>query len=63
MQPDYTSGIWQFEGLAFVPNGTSGATIVQIHGVAHGSTTIILRIYDGDMRYYKYTGDSYLFIR
>ncbi|KAI3806422.1 hypothetical protein L1987_22327 [Smallanthus sonchifolius] len=51
--PDYTSGIWQFEGLAFVPNGTSGATIVQIHGAAHGSTTILLRIYNGDMRYYS----------
>ncbi|KAM0044797.1 putative concanavalin A-like lectin/glucanase domain superfamily [Helianthus debilis subsp. tardiflorus] len=50
---DYTSGIWQFEGMVFVPNGTSGATIVQIHGAAHGNTTILLRIYDGDMRYYS----------
>ncbi|KAJ0766299.1 putative concanavalin A-like lectin/glucanase domain superfamily, alginate lyase 2 [Helianthus annuus] len=60
IHPDYTSGIWQFEGMAFVPNGTSGATIVQIHGAAHGNTTILLRIYDGDMRYYStpviYTG-------
>ncbi|CAL5348593.1 unnamed protein product [Camellia sinensis] len=29
---DYSSGVWQFEGYAFVPNGTSGATIAQIHG-------------------------------
>nr|GEX06567.1 hypothetical protein [Tanacetum cinerariifolium]GEX06569.1 hypothetical protein [Tanacetum cinerariifolium] len=31
IKPDYTSGIWQFEGYAFVPHGTSGATILQIH--------------------------------
>lgn len=53
MQPDYTSGIWQFEGYAFIPHGTSGATIVQIHGAAEGNTTILLRIYNGDMRYYN----------
>ncbi|KAL3504493.1 hypothetical protein ACH5RR_034334 [Cinchona calisaya] len=50
---DYSSGVWQFEGFAFVPNGTSGATIVQIHGAAHGNTTILLRIYEGQMRYYS----------
>ncbi|KAK3043881.1 hypothetical protein RJ639_000580 [Escallonia herrerae] len=50
---DYSSGVWQFEGYGFVPNGTSGATIVQIHGASHGATTIILRIYDGDMRFYN----------
>ncbi|KAM7514678.1 hypothetical protein LguiA_004261 [Lonicera macranthoides] len=50
---DYSSGVWQFEGYGFVPNGTSGATIVQIHGAAHGNTTILLRIYDGNMRYYS----------
>ncbi|KAH7525112.1 hypothetical protein FEM48_Zijuj06G0190600 [Ziziphus jujuba var. spinosa] len=51
---DYSSGIWQFEGYAFVPNGTSGVTIVQIHGAAVGATSLQLRIYNGDMRYYKY---------
>ncbi|GFS37510.1 hypothetical protein Acr_00g0052340 [Actinidia rufa] len=51
---NYSSGVWQFEGYAFVPNGTSGATIAQIHGSAKGATTIILRIYNGDMRYYSY---------
>ncbi|PRQ24683.1 putative concanavalin A-like lectin/glucanase domain-containing protein [Rosa chinensis] len=50
---DYSSGIWQFEGYGFVPNGTSGATVAQIHGAAQGATTIILRIYNGDMRYYS----------
>ncbi|XP_031126743.1 citrate-binding protein-like [Ipomoea triloba] len=50
---DYSSGVWQFEGSVFVPNGTSGATIVQIHGGAKGATTILLRIFNGDMRYYS----------
>ncbi|KAJ0085553.1 hypothetical protein Patl1_08056 [Pistacia atlantica] len=50
---DYSSGVWQFEGYVFVPNGTSGATIAQIHGTAHGATMFILRIYDRDMRYYS----------
>ncbi|KAK7841074.1 citrate-binding protein [Quercus suber] len=48
---DYSSGVWQFEGYGFVPNGTYGATVGQIHGAAHGATTLILRIYDGDMKY------------
>lgn len=55
---DYSSGVWQFEGYAFVPKGTSGVTIVQIHGAAHGATSLQLRMYDdggiGDVRYYKY---------
>ncbi|XP_027090548.1 citrate-binding protein-like [Coffea arabica] len=49
---DYSSGVWQFEGYGFVPNGTSGATIVQIHGASHGATTTMLRIIDGNMNYY-----------
>ncbi|KAJ7969804.1 Citrate-binding protein [Quillaja saponaria] len=51
---DYSSGVWQFEGYAYVPKGTSGVTIVQIHGASEGATTLQLRIYDGDMRYYRY---------
>ncbi|OMO68191.1 Concanavalin A-like lectin/glucanases superfamily [Corchorus olitorius] len=50
---DYSSGVWQFEGYGFMPNGTSGATISQIHGAASGATTLILRIYDGNLRYYS----------
>ncbi|KAK2429288.1 citrate-binding protein [Trifolium repens] len=49
---NYHSGVWQFEGYGYVPNRTSGATIAQIHGAASGATTLILRIYNGDMRYY-----------
>ncbi|XP_031286068.1 citrate-binding protein-like [Pistacia vera] len=51
---DYSSGVWQFEGYAYVPKGTSGVTIVQIHGASEGATTLQLRIYDGNMKYYKY---------
>ncbi|CAN1801980.1 Citrate-binding protein [Linum perenne] len=51
---DYSSGAWQFEGHGFVPNGTSGATIAQIHGARKGNTTLLLRIYaPGEMRYYS----------
>ncbi|CAL5417612.1 unnamed protein product [Camellia sinensis] len=50
---DYSYGVWQFEGYGFVPNSTFGATIVQIHGTTNYTTTIILRIYNGDMRYYS----------
>ncbi|KAI4339691.1 hypothetical protein MLD38_024604 [Melastoma candidum] len=49
---DYSSGVWQFEGQGFVPNGTSGTTIAQIHRASHGATTLILRIYNGNMMYY-----------
>lgn len=40
---DYSSGVWQFEGYAFVPHGTSGVTIAQIHGATEGATTLQLR--------------------
>ncbi|CAN1130164.1 Citrate-binding protein [Linum perenne] len=51
---DYSSGVWQFEGHGFVPNGTSGATIAQIHGAKNHSSTLIVRIYEpGEMRFYS----------
>ncbi|KAL1831201.1 hypothetical protein ACET3Z_000852 [Daucus carota] len=53
MGHDYSSGVWQFEGYGFVPNGTTGPSVVQIHGATHESSTIILRIYDGELRYYS----------
>ncbi|XP_031375662.1 citrate-binding protein-like [Punica granatum] len=49
---DYLSGVWQLEGHAFVPNGTSRAIIVQIHGGEQHATTLILRINEGDVHYY-----------
>ncbi|KAK8949464.1 Citrate-binding protein [Platanthera zijinensis] len=51
---DYSSGVWQFEGYVFVPSGTSGASIMQIHR-AEGekpATDAMLRVYDGELRFY-----------
>ncbi|XP_048424690.1 citrate-binding protein-like [Pyrus x bretschneideri] len=38
----------------YVPSDNSGVTIVQIHGAAEGATSLQLRMYDGDIKYYKY---------
>ncbi|KAE8100417.1 hypothetical protein FH972_018317 [Carpinus fangiana] len=50
---DYSSGVWQFEGNAFVPKGTTGVAIAQILGAAEGATTMQLRMYNGDLKYYN----------
>ncbi|KAK6938260.1 Alginate lyase 2 [Dillenia turbinata] len=42
---DNSSGVWQFEAYGFVPSGTSGVSLVQIHGAKSGATTMQLRIY------------------
>ncbi|KAG6786028.1 hypothetical protein POTOM_007620 [Populus tomentosa] len=42
---DYTSGASQFE--------TSGVTVAQLHGAAEDASTSILRVYDGNLRYYS----------
>ncbi|PQQ19342.1 hypothetical protein Pyn_36836 [Prunus yedoensis var. nudiflora] len=49
---DYTSGVWQFEGNFYVPQGSSGVIIMQIHGAATEATTLQLRVYNGDLKYY-----------
>ncbi|KAF7046003.1 hypothetical protein CFC21_055064 [Triticum aestivum] len=52
---DYSSGVWQFEGYGYVPEGTSGASVMQIHnqeGAAH-STVLMLHVYDGVLRFYS----------
>ncbi|XP_020592928.1 citrate-binding protein-like [Phalaenopsis equestris] len=54
MDLDYSSGIWQFEGHTFVPNGTTGTSIMQIHR-AKGekpATELILTVYNGELRFY-----------
>ncbi|CAN6543678.1 unnamed protein product [Malus baccata var. baccata] len=50
---DYTSGVWQFEGNFLVPQGTSGATIMQIFGSLKQATTLELAVYNGDLKYYR----------
>ena len=52
---DYSSGVWQFEGYGYVPAGTSGVSVMQIHnenGAAH-ATSMMLHVYDGTLRYYS----------
>ena len=52
---DYSSGAWQFEGYGYVPTGTSGASVMQIHneqGAAH-ATVLMLHVYNGTLRYYS----------
>jgi hypothetical protein len=41
---DYSSGVWQFEGDVYVPAGTSGTSVVQIHNENGGTpaTTMML---------------------
>ncbi|XP_028068443.1 putative uncharacterized protein DDB_G0277255 [Camellia sinensis] len=60
---DYSSGVWQFEGYGFVPNSTSGTTIVQIHGATNYTTTIKLRIYNGDMSFSNSKGTKSICIK
>ncbi|KAF2293155.1 hypothetical protein P3X46_018382 [Hevea brasiliensis] len=52
---NYTSGVWQFEGNAYVPSGTSGVCIMQVFGAdpnATITTTLMLRVYSGNLTYY-----------
>ncbi|KAJ1412923.1 Concanavalin A-like lectin/glucanase domain superfamily [Sesbania bispinosa] len=51
---DYSSGEWQFEGQGFVPNGTSGACIMQVFGAHQGrATTFMLIAYNNSLLYYN----------
>ncbi|KAF8750609.1 hypothetical protein HU200_012328 [Digitaria exilis] len=52
---DYSSGVWQFEGYGYVPSGTSGVSVMQIHNQedAEHSTVLMLHVYDGVLRFYS----------
>ncbi|TVU51001.1 hypothetical protein EJB05_02402, partial [Eragrostis curvula] len=52
---DYSSGVWQFEGYGYVPSGTSGASVMQIHNENGGTpaTAMMLHVYNGTLRYYS----------
>ncbi|XP_020246280.1 citrate-binding protein-like [Asparagus officinalis] len=52
---DYSSGVWQFEGYGFVPNGTSGTAIMQIHRTTHAATVLMLMVVDGQLKFYHST--------
>ncbi|XP_058081982.1 citrate-binding protein-like [Magnolia sinica] len=50
---DYSSGVWQFEGYGFVPNGTTGVCIMQVFGASTRATTAMMRVYNGSLTYYR----------
>ncbi|KAF8657858.1 hypothetical protein HU200_059668 [Digitaria exilis] len=52
---DYSSGVWQFEAYGYVPSGTSGASVMQIHNEDAGvqATTLMLHVYNGTLRHYS----------
>ncbi|KAK6922886.1 Alginate lyase 2 [Dillenia turbinata] len=50
---EYYSGVWQFEGCGYVPNGTTGVCIMQVFGAdPPRATTFMLRVYNGSLFYY-----------
>ncbi|GFZ14641.1 hypothetical protein Acr_24g0008310 [Actinidia rufa] len=53
---NYSSGVWQFEGHGYVPQGTSGVCIMQVFGAAPPhATTLMVRVYNGSLMYYNQT--------
>ncbi|KAK4356206.1 hypothetical protein RND71_025177 [Anisodus tanguticus] len=50
---DYSSGVWQFEANGYVPSGSSGVSIMQVFGASPTSTTLMLRVYNGGLTYYR----------
>ncbi|XP_077232187.1 citrate-binding protein-like [Tasmannia lanceolata] len=50
---DYSSGVWQFEGHGFVPNGTTGVCVMQLFGAYGHATTLMMRVYNGTLTYYR----------
>lgn len=48
--------MWQFEAYGFIPNGTSGVSIMQIHGENSPVITVLtLRVYNGTLMNYEQT--------
>ncbi|KAA8530990.1 hypothetical protein F0562_005720 [Nyssa sinensis] len=50
---DYSSGVWQFEGYGYVPCGTSGVCIMQVFGASPHATTLMLRVDNATLSYYR----------
>lgn len=50
---DCSSGVWQFEGYGYVSCGTTGVCIMQVFGASSHATTLMLRVYDGSLYYYR----------
>ncbi|KAJ8769664.1 hypothetical protein K2173_005267 [Erythroxylum novogranatense] len=50
---DYSSGVWQFEAYGFIPSGTTGVCVMQVFGAQAHATTLMLRVYNGAVSYYR----------
>ncbi|KAE8706916.1 Citrate-binding protein [Hibiscus syriacus] len=50
---DYSSGVWQFEGEAYIPSGTTATSVMQVFGGSFRATTIMLRVYQGSLTVYR----------
>uniref|UniRef100_A0A7N0T938 Alginate lyase 2 domain-containing protein n=1 Tax=Kalanchoe fedtschenkoi TaxID=63787 RepID=A0A7N0T938_KALFE len=50
---DYSSGVWQFEAFGYVPSNTSGVVVMQIFGAETHATTLMMRVQDGALSYYR----------
>ncbi|MBA0551947.1 hypothetical protein Golob_022793, partial [Gossypium lobatum] len=46
---DYSSGVWQFEGEAYIPSGTDATSVMQVFG----ATAIMLRVYSAKLTVYR----------
>ncbi|KAJ0494681.1 putative concanavalin A-like lectin/glucanase domain superfamily, alginate lyase 2 [Helianthus annuus] len=49
----YSTSVWQFEADVFVPHGTSGVSLMQVFGGSPQATTLMIRVYDGSLYYYR----------
>ena len=49
---DYSSGVWQFQGHAYIPAGTTGVSVMQVFHATHRNTTLMLWVNNGALMYY-----------
>ncbi|XP_071704678.1 citrate-binding protein-like [Rutidosis leptorrhynchoides] len=49
----YSTGVCQFEGYVYVKQGTSGTSLMQVFGGGSTATTLMVRVYDGNLYYYR----------
>ncbi|KAL1183176.1 hypothetical protein V6Z11_A02G164700, partial [Gossypium hirsutum] len=50
---DYSSGVWQFEGEAYIPSRTNATSVMQVFGGSSRATTIMLRVYSANLTVYR----------
>ncbi|KAK8486269.1 hypothetical protein V6N12_013840 [Hibiscus sabdariffa] len=50
---DYSSGVWKFEGEAYISSGTTATSVMQVFGGSSCAITIMLRVYDGSITVYR----------